>query len=124
MDFLSCCYREAPREEAQARSSRRLCARGAWVLRWGKEESEGCRRVRPWPTGAGGFVASRLKSNIARFHSYNKHGMDALAQILAKILVPLFFIGMAGSLLVVIFTVVRDLRQVLSKKDEHGGTEL
>jgi hypothetical protein len=50
--------------------------------------------------------------------------MDALAQILAKILVPLFFIGMAGSLLVVIFTVVRDLRQVLSKEDEHGGAEL
>jgi hypothetical protein len=31
---------------------------------------------------------------------------------------------MAGSLLVVIFTVIRDLRQVLSKKDEQGGVEL
>jgi hypothetical protein len=50
--------------------------------------------------------------------------MNELAQILAKILVPLFFIGMAGSLLVVIFTVVRDLREVLSKKDEQGGPEL
>jgi len=50
--------------------------------------------------------------------------MNALAHILAKILVPLFFTGMAGSLLVVIFTVVRDLRQVLSKKDEQGGSEL
>ena len=50
--------------------------------------------------------------------------MNTLAHILAKILVPLFFIGMAGSLLVVIFTVIRDLRQVLSKKDELGGPDL
>jgi hypothetical protein len=50
--------------------------------------------------------------------------MNALAQILAKVLVPLFFTGMAGSLLVVVFTVIRDLRQVLSKKDEQGGVEL
>jgi hypothetical protein len=50
--------------------------------------------------------------------------MNALAQMLSKVLVPLFFIGMAGSFLVVIFTVVRDLRQVLSKKDEQGGAEL
>ena len=39
--------------------------------------------------------------------------MDMLAQILSKVLVPLFFVGMAGSVLVVIFTVIRDLRQVL-----------
>jgi hypothetical protein len=50
--------------------------------------------------------------------------MNAVAQMLSKVLVPPFFIGMAGSLLVVIFTVVRDLRQVLSKKDEQGGAEL
>jgi hypothetical protein len=31
---------------------------------------------------------------------------------------------MTGSLLVVILTVVRDLRQVLSNKDELGGTDL
>jgi hypothetical protein len=50
--------------------------------------------------------------------------MNTLAQLLAKILVPLFFIGMTGSLFVVIFTVVRDLRQVLSNEDEAGGTDL
>jgi len=50
--------------------------------------------------------------------------MDALARHLAKVMVPLFFAGMAGSLLVVVLTVVRDLRQVLSKKDEHSGSEL
>jgi hypothetical protein len=50
--------------------------------------------------------------------------MNALVHVLAKILVPLFFIGMTGSLFVVVLTVVRDLRQVLSKKDELGGTDL
>jgi ABC-type polysaccharide/polyol phosphate export permease len=50
--------------------------------------------------------------------------MNALAQILARILVALFFIGMTGSFFVVIFTVIRDLRQVLSTKDESGGTDL
>jgi hypothetical protein len=50
--------------------------------------------------------------------------MNELAHILSKVLVPLFFIGMAGSLLVVILTVVRDLRQVLSNKDELGGPDL
>jgi hypothetical protein len=66
----------------------------------------------------------RLQSNIARFHGYNKRAMNALAQVLAKILVPLFFIGMTGSFFVVIFTVVRDVRQVSSTKDEPGGTDL
>jgi hypothetical protein len=50
--------------------------------------------------------------------------MNALAHILSRILVPLFFVGMGGSVLVVIFTVIRDLRQVLSKKDELGGPDL
>lgn len=50
--------------------------------------------------------------------------MNALAHVLAKVLVPLFFIGMTGSLFVVVFTLVRDLRQVLSKKDESGGSDL
>jgi hypothetical protein len=65
-----------------------------------------------------------LKSNIEQFHGYNRGAMNALVQILAKVLVPLFFIGMTGSLFVVIFTVIRDLRQVLSKKDELAGTDL
>lgn len=124
MDFLSYCCPEEPREEEEVQSSRRRCAREASDLRWEREEPGERRRVRPWPRAAGGFVASRLKSNIARFHVYNKQDMNALVQLLSKVLVPLFFIGMAGSLLVVIFTVVRDLRQVLSKKDEVGGPDL
>ena len=50
--------------------------------------------------------------------------MSAALQILAKVLVPLFFMGMAGSMLVVIFTVVRDLRQVLPKDDESTSADL
>jgi hypothetical protein len=50
--------------------------------------------------------------------------MNELAKILARVLVPLFFIGMGGSLLVVIFTAIRDLRQVFSDKGESGGTDL
>jgi hypothetical protein len=50
--------------------------------------------------------------------------MNALAHTLSKILVPLFFIGMVGSVLVVIFTVIRDLRQVFVKDDKYSGPEL
>ena len=72
----------------------------------------------------GGIRRIDLKSNIGPFHGYNRRAMDALLQILAKVLVPLFFIGMIGSLFVVVFTVVRDLRQVVSTKDDLGGTDL
>ena len=44
--------------------------------------------------------------------------MDALVPILASILVPLFFIGMVGSLLVVILTVFRDLQEVFTSDEE------
>ena len=44
--------------------------------------------------------------------------MDALLHILASVLVPLFFIGMVGSLLVVIFTVIRDLQEVFTSDEE------
>jgi hypothetical protein len=50
--------------------------------------------------------------------------MDTLARMLAKVLVPLFFVGMVGSILVVIFTVVRDLRQVLTKDEDSDGADL
>jgi hypothetical protein len=50
--------------------------------------------------------------------------MNALAHLLSKILVPPFFIGMVGSLLVVIFTVIRDLRQVFLKDDKNRSPEL
>ncbi len=63
MGCLSWCYRGAPKEEVEVRSSKRRYAKEALVLRWEMEEPEGRRRVRPWPKVAAGFVA-RLKSNI------------------------------------------------------------
>jgi hypothetical protein len=44
--------------------------------------------------------------------------MDAIIRIFAAVLVPLFFIGMVGSLLVVIFTVARDLQEVFTSDEE------
>jgi hypothetical protein len=44
--------------------------------------------------------------------------MNSLAHIFSKVLVPLFFTGMVGSLLVVTLTVVRDLRQVFTSDEE------
>jgi len=41
--------------------------------------------------------------------------MDHLIHLLAAILVPPFFIGMAGSLLVVLVTVIRDLQEVFTE---------
>lgn len=50
--------------------------------------------------------------------------MDTLAKALSVVLVPLFFVGMAGSLFVVIFTVVRDLREVLTTDEDTDNTDL
>jgi hypothetical protein len=44
--------------------------------------------------------------------------MDVIIRIFAAVLVPLFFIGMIGSLLVVIATVTRDLGEIVSSDDE------
>jgi hypothetical protein len=50
--------------------------------------------------------------------------MDMLAQIFSRVLVVLFFAGMIGSVFVVIFTVIRDLRQIRTKKDAAGDLDL
>ena len=42
----------------------------------------------------------------------------ALLMLFAKIVVPLFFLGLAGSALVVIATLIRDAGEVLSSDDE------
>jgi hypothetical protein len=44
--------------------------------------------------------------------------MDHLIHFLSSILVPLFFIGIAGSMLVVLLTVVLDLQQIFTSDDE------
>jgi hypothetical protein len=43
--------------------------------------------------------------------------MDAVIRVFASALVPLFFVGMVGSLLVVIFTIVRDLQEVFTSDE-------
>lgn len=50
--------------------------------------------------------------------------MDVLVQILSRVLVVLFFAGMTGSVFVVIFTVIRDLRQIRTTHDEAGDSDL
>jgi hypothetical protein len=47
-------------------------------------------------------------------------GMDHLVHLLAAILVPLFFVGMAGSMLVVLVTVIRDLREIFTSDEDSN----
>ena len=44
--------------------------------------------------------------------------MDPVLHLLRSILVPLFFVGIAGSMLVVLLTVLRDLREIFTKEEE------
>jgi hypothetical protein len=44
--------------------------------------------------------------------------MTPLVHLLSHILVPLFFLGMAGSMLVVLVTVIRDLQEVFTDDEE------
>jgi hypothetical protein len=43
--------------------------------------------------------------------------MDALIRIVAKILVPLFFIGMTGSAIVVIISFIEDLKELFGEEE-------
>jgi hypothetical protein len=44
-------------------------------------------------------------------------GMEIVIHLVAKIVVPLFFIGMAGSAFVVVATFIEDLRDLLEDED-------
>ena len=50
--------------------------------------------------------------------------METLAHILSVVLVPLFFVGMVGSLLVVISTIVGDLHEVLTADEDTDSPDL
>ena len=50
--------------------------------------------------------------------------MDTVALILSALLVPLFFVGMVGSIIVVIFTILGDLRLVLTTDEATDGPDL
>jgi hypothetical protein len=43
--------------------------------------------------------------------------MDFLIQIVAMIVVPLFFIGMAGSAVVIVVSFAEDLKELLGDED-------
>jgi hypothetical protein len=44
--------------------------------------------------------------------------MDTLMHILARILVPLFFVGMAGSALVIVVSLFKDIVEFSQAEDE------
>jgi hypothetical protein len=43
--------------------------------------------------------------------------MDTLIRLVAKVVVPLFFVGMAGSALVIVISFVEDLKELLEDED-------
>jgi hypothetical protein len=43
--------------------------------------------------------------------------MDFVIHLVAKIVVPLFFVGMAGSAIVVVISFVEDLKELLEDED-------
>ncbi len=43
--------------------------------------------------------------------------MELLIRIIAKIVVPLFFVGMAGSAIVIAVSFVEDLKELLEHED-------
>ena len=49
--------------------------------------------------------------------------MDLLGRSLSYLLIPLFFVGMAGSLAVVAVTIVHDFREVLTKDESVPDLE-
>jgi hypothetical protein len=44
-------------------------------------------------------------------------GMDIVIHLVARIAVPLFFVGMAGSAFVVVVTFIEDLKDLLEDED-------
>jgi hypothetical protein len=43
--------------------------------------------------------------------------MDFVIQLVAKIVVPLFFVGMAGSAVVIVISFIEDLKELLEDED-------
>jgi hypothetical protein len=50
--------------------------------------------------------------------------MDTLIHILSRVLVPLFFAGMVGSIFVVIATIVSDLQEVFTTDEDTDSPDL
>jgi hypothetical protein len=49
---------------------------------------------------------------------YNPFHMDTLIRILARVLVPMFFVGMAGSALVIVVSLFKDIVEFSQAEDE------
>ncbi|WP_260705303.1 hypothetical protein [Edaphobacter flagellatus] len=62
-----------------------------------------------------------MKSNIRLLRNnpgrYNSYCMDILIHLVAKLVVPLFFIGLAGSSVVIVVSFVEDLQELLEDED-------
>jgi hypothetical protein len=43
--------------------------------------------------------------------------MDLVVRLVAKVVVPLFFVGMAGSAIVVVISFIEDLKELLEEED-------
>ncbi|RSL15364.1 hypothetical protein EDE15_0850 [Edaphobacter aggregans] len=43
--------------------------------------------------------------------------MDLVVRLVAKVVVPLFFVGMAGSAIVVVISFIEDLKELLEDED-------
>jgi hypothetical protein len=43
--------------------------------------------------------------------------MDLVIHLVAKVVVPLFFVGMAGSAIVIVISFIEDLKELLEDED-------
>jgi hypothetical protein len=49
---------------------------------------------------------------------YNRCGMDLVIQLIAKIVVPLFFLGVAGSSIVIVISFIDDMQELLEEDED------
>lgn len=51
------------------------------------------------------------------------NGMEIAIHIVSKIVVPLFFVGLAGSAFVVVATFIEDLKDLLEDEEQPAGRD-
>ena len=49
---------------------------------------------------------------------YNHRRMDVVVRLIAKVVVPLFFLGMAGSAIVIAISFIEDLKELLEDDED------
>ena len=60
---------------------------------------------------------SPVSEGVTGKWGYNLASMDLVIRLVAKIVVPLFFIGMAGSAVVIAVSFIEDLKELLEDED-------